>query len=71
MATEKKTPAAVSVAAEATYAAEEFAKNAGAVFGKDVSPDIVRAAFVCAKSTSATKSDAVKIVRAFCNKEVK
>lgn len=56
---------------ETEYTVSDFAKAAKQVFGAEVTPDLVTAAFAVNKLTSATKTKAKEIVADFIKKEVK
>lgn len=56
---------------KAMYAAEEFAKASGTIFGRPFHQDIVIGAFKMAGKTEATVEDAAKIMSEFLGKEVR
>jgi len=64
----KKTPGE-AVVDTSTYTVEELTKAAVTAFGAN--PDIVKAALLEKEQKNYTKADAIRIVTAFKNKEVK
>lgn len=75
MASKKETGAAVETAvpkepAEPLYTADEFAAAAETVFGKGITPDLVRAAFARAGVKELSRTEAKKLVNNFAKKEV-
>ena len=55
---------------EPLYTADEFVAAAETVFGKGITPDLIRAAFARAGVKELSKADAKKLVNNFAKKEV-
>lgn len=64
----QETPQSIS---KTEYTAEEFAAAARVIFGNQVTPDCVTAAFRMANIAKATKGQAKEIVSKYLKKEVK